>query len=377
MENILFSEIKRIESIVQSDKKYISLSQGALKVGGVPTEIKQFSQQILLTDKADYYQSAWGILSLREKLSEILSKKNNVDLSYENIVVTHGCAGAISALFLALLERGDEVIIPEPNYLMYTSMAKLVGAKKVFVQSLDLDELESVRTNKTKILVFSNPCNPTGEIVLKEQIEKLARWCEKNKIYLIVDEAYDDYIFTKDFFSSTSLVTQSEYIVRTGSFSKSLSMSGWRVGYAVMPKKLTFSIGATQDTLLNCPNVLAQHAVLYALDHPQYAQKFHDMVRQSRDVAIEALQPLVEKNIFSFTIPQAGFYLFLQTNVLQTNEQDTSSLCKRILDEAQVGLIPGGAFGPSGKSFIRLCYARKPEVVRDGIMRIKRFFGVS
>jgi aspartate/methionine/tyrosine aminotransferase len=371
MENINFSEIKRIESIVQDDESYISLSQGALKVGGVPTDIKQFSQKILLTDKADYYQSAWGIMQLREKLAEVLSNKNNTSLSYENIVISHGCAGAIAALFLSLLEKDDEVIIPEPNYIMYESMTKLVGAKRIFIQSLDIKTLEEVRTNKTKILVFSNPCNPTGEIVPKVTLEKLVQWCEKNKIYLVVDEAYDDYIFTKEFFSMTALVTKSERVIRMGSFSKSLSMSGWRIGYAVLPKKLTFLIGSTQDTLLNCPNVLAQHAVLYALGNPKYMKKFHGIVKTSRDVAIELLKPLVEKNIFSYKLPQAGFFLFLKTS-----EQDSSELCKKILYEAKVGLIPGGAFGSSGKPFIRLCFAREPEVIKEGITRIKKFFGV-
>jgi len=376
MAEVGLSEIKRIEAKVQSGSDYISLSQGALKVGGVPVEIKRFLQQVLNTDKTDYYQSAWGIMPLREKIASYLSTQNNVSLSFKNVLVTHGCMGAISTIVLRLLSTGDEVLLPEPTYPAYRHIINLAGGQEVFVGSLaggawflDIEKLERARTSKTKMILFSNPSNPTGSIVSKEILEELLAWCEKHRIYLVVDESYDDYIFDGELFSATSMVNKSDLVIRTGSYSKSLSMSGWRAGFMVVPEMLSNSMGVTQDSLLNCPNVIAQYAVLYALDHPEFSSRFHKIVKRSRDDAIRLLEPLVEKGVLTFDVPPAGFYLFLKTQ-----KSDSFDLCIDILNRARVGMIPGRAFGPSGKPFIRLCYARERDVLFEGIKRLIEYF---
>lgn len=367
MLQIVLSEIKKIEAQVQQDG-YVSLSQGALKIGGIPQEIKCHLQQVLETDKTDYYQSAWGIFPLRERIAEHLSRDHNVCFSHRNVLVTHGCMGAISTLLLALLDEGDEVILPEPTYPAYKNIVGLARGKHRFV-CLDMDEIVKARTSKTKMMILSNPCNPTGELLSKSMLEALVQWCDEHKVYLIVDESYDDYIFDGDFFSATPFVLQSSFVIRTGSYSKSLSMSGWRVGFMVVSDELSARMGVTQDALLNCPNVIAQHAVLYALDHPEYTARFHGVVRANRDIAVKGLQSLVDRGLLSFSVPAAGFYLFLKTK-----QRDAYDLCLDILKHAKVGLIPGRAFGPSGTPFLRLCYARQREVLLEGIDRITRYF---
>lgn len=377
MQKIGLSQIKIIEATVQSNNDYISLSQGALKVGGVPIEIKHHLQKVLQTDKTDYYESAWGIAPLREKIATNLSKKHGASITSEHILVTHGCMGAISTLLFTLLDRGDEVLLPEPTYPAYKHAIGMAAGVPVFVSSmtddgvwsLDFEKLEQTRTAKTKMVMFSNPCNPTGAVVQKESLERLIKWCKKHGIYLVVDEAYDDYIFGGPFDSVAPYVVKSELVIQVGSYSKSLSMSGWRVGHMVVPKSLSRAMGITQDAMLGCLNVIAQHAVLYALDHPKFAKKFHEVLKKNRQMAIDELQPLVDQKIFSFQKPQAGFYLFLKTQ-----EADAFELCMSLLHEAKVGLIPGQAFGPSGRSFIRLCYARTEDVLKEGIERVRKFF---
>jgi len=377
MQKIGLSQIKMIEAKVKSSDEYISLSQGALRVGGVPHEIKKHLREVLRTDKTDYYQSAWGIMPLREAIAKHLSSNHSVLLSSSNILVSHGCMGAISTLLFTLLENGDEVLLPEPTYPAYGNIVSVAGGKSVFVSCmkdewrLNLDALEAARTSRTKIILFSNPCNPSGVIISKETLELLIIWCEKHGIYLIADEAYDDFIFDEPFHSMTSYVPQSYFVIRVGSYSKSLSMSGWRIGFMVVPEHLSSCTGITQDAILNCPNVIAQYAVLYALEHPEFSKKFHRVVKKNRDAAITQLQPLVKKGIFSFQKPPAGFYLFLRTQ-----ESDSFDLCMSILHDAKVGLIPGRAFGPSGTPFVRLCYARTGEVLQEGIGRIRKFFNV-
>jgi len=383
MLQIGLSEIKAIEAEVQSSEDYISLSQGAIKVGGIPTEVKKHLQEVLNTDKTDYYQSAWGIMPLRERIAQHLSTEHGASFDAKNILVTHGAMGGIATLLLTLLEAGDEVILPEPTYPAYKNIIGVSRANTVYVSCLkndettgesvgweiDVEKIKAARTSKTKVLIFSNPCNPSGAIIPLETLQELVSWCEKEGIYLIVDEAYDDYIFDGSFHSVGPLVLQSDFVIRVGSFSKSLSMSGWRIGFLVVGESLSRTMGITQDALLNCPNVLAQYAVLYALDHPEFRMRFRTIIEQNRDRAIAQLQPLFEKNIFSLSNPAAGFYLFLRTL-----ESDSFDLCTSILRHAKVGLIPGRAFGPSGSPFLRLCYARQPEVLCEGIERIIKFF---
>ena len=384
MLQIGLSEIKAIEAKVQSSDDYISLSQGAIKVGGIPLEVKKHLQEVLNTDKTDYYQSAWGIMPLRERIAQHLSTEHNVAFAAKNILVTHGAMGGIATLLLTLLEAGDDVMLPEPTYPAYKNIIGVARANPVYVSCLkpdevtgenvgweiDVEKIKTARTTKTKVLLFSNPCNPSGAIIPLSTIEELAIWCEQEGIYLIVDEAYDDYIFDGSFHSTSPLVLQSDFVIRVGSFSKSLSMSGWRIGFLVVGESLSRTMGITQDALLNCPNVLTQHAVLYALDHPEFRMRFRKLISQNLDSAINLLQPLVDQKVFSLKTPAAGFYLFLRTT-----ERDSFDLCTSILQHAKVGLIPGRAFGPSGLPFLRLCYARQPEVLNEGIKRIVRFFG--
>ena len=378
MLQIGLSEIKYIEARVQTSSEYISLSQGALRVGGIPKEVKTYLQEVFNTDKTDYYQSAWGIMPLREKIARKLSERYDCSFSEKNILVTHGCMGALSSILLTILEKGDEVILPEPTYPAYEKIVSVARAKSVFVSclknniewELDIEKIKFAKTSKTKVVLFSNPCNPSGAMVSKSKLEELVNWCEENSVYLIVDEAYEDYVFEEQFESITPFVLKSKFVIRTGSYSKSLSMSGWRIGFMVVSESLSRVIGIAQDALSNCPNVIAQYAVLYAIDHPEFVRKFHNRIEQNLNLSVTMLQPLVEQKVISYKKPPAGFYLFLKTK-----ERDSFDLCMSILNNVKVGLIPGRAFGPSGDSFIRLCYARTQDVLKEGINRILKYFG--
>ncbi len=379
MLNIPLSGIKKIESIARSSEEYISLSQGALKVGGIPQQIKDHLKEILNTDKTDYYQSAWGILSLREKLAETINKNHNINILRHQVIVSHGCIGALSSLFLTLLEPGDEVILPEPTYPAYEKLANLSRCKPVFVSAknnsdkelwkLDIEKIKKAKTDKTKIIVFSNPWNPLGIIVDKKTIKELADWCEENKIYLIVDEAYKKYAFDQTYESSVDLVNQYEFFITVNSFSKNMAMSGWRVGYMVIPEKLNFPVGRMQDALLNCPNVPAQYAALYALEHEEFTINFHNIIKNNLELTCNLLQPLVDKKILSFQKPKGSFFMFLKTE-----HPDSESLCMDILKKEKLALIPGKFFGNSGKSFLRLCYAREAKILQEGLKRLNNYF---
>lgn len=388
MLQIPLSGIKKIEEVVNSSNEYISLSQGALKVGGIPAPIKQFVKTILDTTKTDSYGSSFGLKDLRETVAQIQSVRYNNKITSAQVLPTHGGIGALSLVFLTQLEAGDEVIIPEPAYPAYSILAQSAHAKTVFVSCLkdsslknsgdnskimweiDVDKIKAATTPKTKIIVFSSPTNPTGLVIPKSTILELLNWCEQKNIYLIVDEAYRDYFFQVERFDSMlSIVGQSERLIVISSFSKNMAMSGWRIGYLVAHESLIPVLSGMQDALLNCLNNTAQYAAMYAMTRQDLVQELAKKVRTGKDAAVACLQPLVEQGIFSFEEPKGGFFLFLKTD-----QEDATDLCMSILNKAKVGMVPGGSFGPSGKPFIRLCFARDVQVIQEGIDRLKKFF---
>lgn len=381
MIEVQLSGIKKIEEIANSSSEYISLSQGAVKIGGIPQAIKEHVKQMLNTDKTDYYGSCWGLRSLREKLATVLSTQYNTNLTPDNIIPSHGSIGGLSLLHLAILSPGDEVIIPDPAYPAYATLTEVTRAKPVFVSMLenksdgttifnfDVERIKKATTPKTKIVIFSNPSNPMGTIAPGSAIKELLTWCEQRGIYLIVDEAYREYVFSGQFQTVLPWINQSEHLICANTFSKNMAMSGWRVGYLVIPKKISLAMAGMQDALLNCLNNTAQHAALFALDHPEYSDQFRAIVKRNRDLTMQMLQPLVENKTFSFPHPDAGLYVFLKTE-----HADATDLCMSILNKAKVSMVPGKSFGPAGLPYMRLCFSREEAVLKEGLNRILRFF---
>lgn len=382
MLEIPLSGIKKIEEIAKSSSEYISFSQGSIKLGGIPELVKQHVQTLMNTDATDYYESSWGLKILRDKLATTLSARYNTKISSLQTLPTHGCIGALSLLFLSIVAPGDDVIIPEPAYPAYGLLTKASRGNAIYVSCLEQDataaqgfawavnvgKIKAATTPKTKIIIFSNPCNPLGIIVPLQVILELKSWCEEKGIYLIIDEAYRDYVFAPEFASAIPLINQSDRVICVNTFSKNMAMSGWRIGYMVVPERLTHIFAGMQDVLLNCLNNTAQYAALFALDHPELTQAFHEQVRSNRDLMINLLQPLVERSIFTFTKPEGGFYLFLKTQ-----HADATEMCMDVLNGSKVTLVPGSSFGPSGAPFMRLCFARDPKLLEEGANRIKNY----
>ena len=382
MLEIPLSGIKKIEEIAKSSDEYISLSQGSIKLGGIPEQIKRHVQELLNTDTTDYYESSWGIKALREKLATTLSARYAASLTSAQIIPTHGCIGGLSLLFLSLVGPDDDVIIPEPAYPAYALLTKVCRANARFVScfqhdamtpegyrwGLDVEKIKAATTAKTKIIIFSNPWNPLGIVVPLSVIIELKNWCEEKGIYLIVDEAYRDYAFTPTYQSVLSLINQSDRIICANTFSKNMAMSGWRIGYLVVPENLTRVLAGMQDVLLNCLNNTAQYAALFALDHPELTEKFHEQVRRNCDLTMQLLKPLVDKSLFTFTRPEGGFYLFLKTQ-----QPDATDMCMNLLQGPKVTMVPGSALGPSGAPFMRLCFARDQAILNEALGRIKDY----
>lgn len=375
-------DLKIMEYLAQQDSDCISFAQGALRIGGVSQEIKDYVASILQTDKADYYSHSLGLSALRERLATFLSARHSTHISFDNIFISHGSINGIAALCLLLLDEGDEVLLPEPTYPPYLNATMLAKGVAKFIPAhhleivngktrwvLDQTIVKSSVTPKTKMMIIAQPSNPCGVCLDEQELQELASWCEEKKIYLIVDEAYDNYFFDGKPVSSTPLVPHSQYLIRAGSFSKTFGMSGWRIGYIVAPQHIIAHMGAVQDGIVVCPSVIGQYAALYALEHPEISTHYTHYVLENRNIAIEALSALQSKEIFDFAIPPAGFFIFLKTK-----DHDTTELAYTLLHEAKVSLVPGRGFGPSGKNYLRLCYARPKQLLEKGLDRLLTYY---
>lgn len=376
--------IKKIEAIAQSMPGCISLAQGALRIGGVDQHTKEYARQILLTDKADYYQDPLGIPPLRQRIALTLSERYGAKVTQHQIFIGHGSIGVLTTLANMLLEVGDEMLLPEPTYPVYANIAKLAKAVPVFtpayelrpdknnnrnVWTCDVNRIKDAITPKTKIILLSNPSNPTGVFLTPGELQELSWICESKGIYLVVDEVYDDFVFEGVFSASTPYAAHSERTIRIGSFSKNFGMSGWRIGYAVTQPNLVSLAGAVQASMISNPTVISQYAALYALEHREYTDHYAAIIKRNRDLICEFFGQLERSGVVTYGRPHAGFYLFFKTAF-----PDSTSFVMDVLQKACIAMTPGADFGPSSKQFVRLCFARDSELIAQSIYRLKEYF---
>lgn len=373
MPNIKMTGIKEIESLVYTTEGCISLSQGMMKAYGIPKAIKNHIQEMLETDRADYYDHLHFGYHLKMKISEHIEKRYHLRIPAEQVILTHGCIGGISIALLTILEAYQEVIIPEPVYPLYHNIVELAKGVPIHVSclsadgidwDLNIERIKNATTSRTKAILFSNPWNPLGCCIPVQSLIQLIKWCEEKDIYLIVDEVYEDYVFDQEFQSALQFILNSHHVIRVTSFSKNFGIGGWRIGYIIVPQQLIQSYQIAQHSLLVMPSQIGQLAAEYVLDHPEISQFFHRLIYQNLLMCEDLLQPLVEKGYLSYIRPQGSFFLFLKTN-----EENTSERCIKMIQEAKVALIPGDRFGSSGQSFLRLCFGRDPETLQEGLKR--------
>lgn len=369
------SGIKKVEELAQATPGSISLAQGAVRINGVDTRIKDFLRKILTTTRADYYQTTELLNLVKDKTISWLERKYNAHLEREQLLVSHGCIGALSALFLTILKPGDDVLIPEPAYPLYAQLAQMAHANAVFAPLHSpwtperwpdfFESIQSTATKKTKILILSNPCNPTGFVIPQQGLLNLALWCSEKKIYLIVDEVYEDFAFTK-YHSVTPLLKQSPWVIRASSLSKNFAMSGMRIGHAAMDPALCKRVEATQHALTICPSSLGQWAAVYALDHQELTAPYIATIQKHKDSALAYFNDI---GLITIEPSNGGIYLMLNTHSF-----DTAALSRDILTTAKVALVPGSVFGPSANKHLRLCLARETPLFHEAIKRLMLYW---
>lgn len=338
-----------------------------------------------LKDGHTKYTASSGIMPLRKAICEKLEKENGIACKPSQICVSTGAKQAIFNTLLAVCDPGDEVILPTPCWVSYTEQVKMAGAVPVLAEMdpkkgycLEADKIEKVITPRSKLIIINSPNNPTGAVYSKKELLELAEVAEKYGLYVISDEIYEKLIYgTAEFVSFPGLTDYTKkHTILINGFSKSYSMTGWRIGYSAAPADIAKAIGSIQGHTTNNANSIAQYAALEALIGPQDSV---EMMRQEFDRRRKFIIPelnqipgvVCEDAAGAFyALPDISFYYGKQYGGRRI--MDSLDMCNFLLEEAQVGLIPGDSFYAPGH--IRISYASSMDELKRGLERIKKAF---
>lgn len=367
------SGIRKFFDIVATMKDAISLGVGEPDFD-TPWRIRDEGIYSLTKGKT-HYTSNTGLMELREAISDYLKRKYS--LSYDpatEVMVTVGGSEAIDIALRAMLDPGDEVIIPQPSYVSYEPCTILAGGKPVFINlkeencfRLTAKELEDAITDKTKILILPFPNNPTGAIMEREDIEAIARVVIEHDLFVLTDEIYSELTYKEDHVSIASLPGMKERTVYINGFSKAFAMTGWRLGYACAPANILKQMLKIHQFAIMCAPVTSQHAAIEALKScdaevasmkMEYDRRRRFLVHSFREMGLSCFEPF------------GAFYIFPSIKKFGMSSDEFATA---LLKEQKVAVVPGTAFGDSGEGFVRISYAYSLKRLKEALSRIEAF----
>ncbi|EOU1755197.1 pyridoxal phosphate-dependent aminotransferase [Clostridium perfringens] len=327
------------------------------------------------------YTATSGIVELKEAIAKKLHDDNGLNYGTKNIIISTGAKQSLANVFMAILNPGDEVIIPVPYWVSYPELVKLSDGVPVFIETkkendfkVTYDELKSVLSENTKAIVINSPNNPTGTVYSKKDLEVIAKFAEENDLIIISDEIYEKLIYGKEKHISIASLSEDAFkrTVVINGFSKAYAMTGWRIGYAACyDEELIKVMNNVQSHMTSNTNSIAQFAALEALNGDQETIK--NMVKEfslRRELMIELISEIEDLN---FIEPKGAFYVMIDVSKVlkKANIKGSMEFANLLLKEENVVVIPGIAFGED--NFIRLSYATSKEEIIKGLKRIKEF----
>ncbi len=346
-----------------------------------PKHIQDGAIEAIKSEKYFAYPPVNGYLDLRQAISKKFKEENNLDYAPDQIVVSNGAKQSIANVFMALLDEGDEVVIFSPFWVSYSAMVELAGGTCKFITgSLENDfkataeQLDAAITSKTKAVIFSSPCNPTGSVFKQDELEAIAKVLQKHPdVIMISDEIYELINYTGKHVSIGSLEGMNERTVTVNGMAKGFAMTGWRVGYIGAPLWLAKACNKMQGQYTSANASISQRAALTALTSPLDASKeMADEYLRRRDLVHGLLSEIPGWKV---NMPEGAFYFFpnvaayLGKSSGDTKINTVDDLCLYLLEDAQVSLVTGEAFG--APECLRLSYAASEENLRTAIDRIK------
>ena len=360
-------------------KDVIALSLGEPDFN-TPEFIKDAAKQAI-DNNFSHYTPVPGLLELRESICTKFKRDNNLNFTSDQIVVSTGAKQSITNVCLSLLNEGDEVLLPIPYWVSYTDIVKLSEGTPVFIPStiesdfkVSANEIEKHITKKTKLLMFSSPCNPSGTVYTQTELEDIARMLEKYPdIYIIADEIYEHINFTNNHFSIGSIPSMKDRVITVNGVSKGFAMTGWRVGFIGAPLWISKACNKIQGQVTSATCAIAQKATERAMKEDPISISFMKKIfLQRRDLVLEKLN---EIEGFECNIPQGAFYVYPNVSYYFGKSDgdfrinDSNDLCMYLLNKCHVALVAGSPFG--NPECLRISYAASEENLLNAINRIK------
>jgi aspartate aminotransferase len=344
-----------------------------------PQIIKDAAKKAIDEDFS-HYTHVSGYLELREAITKKFKRDNNLDFDADQIVVSTGAKQSIANAVLSIINPGDEVLIPVPYWVSYLDIIKLAEGKAVLVEAgmesdfkVTAGQLKNAITPRTKLMIFSSPCNPTGSVYSQKELEEIAEvFANSPGIYIISDEIYEHINFIGVHHSIGTMESIKNRVITVNGLSKAFAMTGWRVGYLGAPKEIAKACDKIQGQITSATCSIAQKAAYTAvLLVPSITYAMRDVFRKRRDLVLSLMKDIPG---FKANIPDGAFYIFpdityyLGKSYEGTLIKNATDLCFYLLDKARVALVPGAAFG--NDNYLRFSYSASEDVLVEAMKRI-------
>lgn len=324
------------------------------------------------------YTAAAGIMPLREKIAAAYNRRYAGAVTGGEVIVTNGAKQAVYNALFAILEPGDEVVISTPYWVSFPAIVRMMGADFRDVQTdwrksfaIEAEPLLDAINQKTKMVIINSPCNPSGGLISREEMRKLVEGIAGRNIYLLSDETYDQFVYPGNRHHSILEFRDlaKERLILANSFSKTYSMTGWRIGYLIGPETIVRELIKLQSHSTSNPSSISQYAALAALDLPQSI--IAEMLSEYDYRRNFVYQQLRQLPGISITMPNGAFYAFPKINHYYRNHEDSVEFSRRLLAEAGVAVVPGGPFGMD--DYVRISYAAARKTLREGLAAMAAF----
>lgn len=369
LKNVQISGIRKFYNEVKKIDGAISLTLGQPDFP-VPKVVKEALINAVNEDKTVYTENA-GILPLRKEISQYLMKRG-IDYSADEICITVGGSEAIFTILTALINEGDNVLIPTPAYPAYENIVNILGGNVVSYGlnddfSINIENLKAlIKENQIKVLVLSLPSNPLGTILTKEEKDELIKIIANNNIFVVTDEIYESLIY-EEYYSVAEEKKILDKVIYISGFSKMFSMTGLRVGYFAAQKQLMDEIMKVHQYNVSCATSICQWAALEGLRNGlDDVENMRNVLRERKDYVISELRNMgLEVNE-----PKGAFYVFPSIKKFNMSSEE---FCLKLLNEEKIACVPGSSFGIGGEGYIRISYCYSMEELKKALLGLKKF----
>lgn len=323
------------------------------------------------------YTSGNGTKALRDALAARYNRRYGTSLAAENVIAGTGGKQELFNVTLALVDKGDEIIIPSPYWVSFPDQVQFAGGTPVFAPTDPQNDfrptfadIEAVATERTRGVIINSPCNPTGAVIAEKELHRIVEWCASREAFLMFDETYEFFVYdgAKHVSAVRWFNDYPETIVGVNSMSKTFAMTGWRLGYAVAHRDVITAAGKIQSHSTSNPSSISQAAALEALGGgEEEVRRMWEAYRERRDWLIPAINSI---DGLRCAYPDGAFYIFPEVKAYfgRGGVRDSQTLANYLLDEARVAVIPGAAFGSD--DHVRISYATSMERLKEGVLRI-------